>query len=182
MSTLFQVVIVAGFHLFPFRTEKLSPPAPMVLHTRGRVGSRRFFQEALREQSRGASFVCDMVVCISKRHTSKMQTSHYTIAIVALYVCQRHTICLKSLISIVRIITDLFSWYFYRFRLRFFGKSPTFVSFFEWNSIQEAKIRPKTNSCSCISEHFIRLLKFSLKKNALVFADFGNMCTFASEN
>ena len=26
-----QVVIVAGFHLFPFRTEKLSPPAPMVL-------------------------------------------------------------------------------------------------------------------------------------------------------
>ena len=42
MSALFQVVIVAGFHLFPFRTEKLSPPAPMVLHTRGRVGSRRF--------------------------------------------------------------------------------------------------------------------------------------------
>ena len=39
-----QVVIVAGFHLFPFRTEKLSPPAPMVLHTRGRVGSRRFLK------------------------------------------------------------------------------------------------------------------------------------------
>ena len=37
-----QVVIVSGFHLFPFRTEKLSPSAPMVLHTRGRVGSRRF--------------------------------------------------------------------------------------------------------------------------------------------
>ena len=34
---------MAGFHLFPFRTEKLSPPAPMVLHTRGRVGSRRLF-------------------------------------------------------------------------------------------------------------------------------------------
>ena len=33
---------MAGFHLFPFRTEKLSLPAPMVLHTRGRVGSRRF--------------------------------------------------------------------------------------------------------------------------------------------
>ena len=44
---LIQVVIVAGFHLFPFRTEKLSPPAPMVLHTRGRVGSRRFFREPL---------------------------------------------------------------------------------------------------------------------------------------
>ena len=36
---------MAGFHLFPFRTEKLSPPAPMVLHTRGRVGSRRFLKK-----------------------------------------------------------------------------------------------------------------------------------------
>ena len=27
----FKVVIAAGSHLFPFRTEKLSPPAPMVL-------------------------------------------------------------------------------------------------------------------------------------------------------
>ena len=36
---------MSGFHLFPFRTEKLSPSAPMVLHTRGRVGSRRFFKK-----------------------------------------------------------------------------------------------------------------------------------------
>ena len=28
---IYQVVIAAGSHLFPFRTEKLSPPAPMVL-------------------------------------------------------------------------------------------------------------------------------------------------------
>ena len=28
-----QAVIAAGSHLFPSRTEKLSPPAPMVLHT-----------------------------------------------------------------------------------------------------------------------------------------------------
>ena len=42
-QSIFQVAMAAGFHLFPFRTEKLSPPAPMVLHTRGRVGSRRFF-------------------------------------------------------------------------------------------------------------------------------------------
>ena len=48
---LIQVVIVAGFHLFPFRTEKLSPPAPMVLHTRGRVGSRRFLAKPSREIS-----------------------------------------------------------------------------------------------------------------------------------
>ena len=48
-----QVVIVAGFHLFPFRTEKLSPPAPMVLHTRGRVGSRRFFRKKPFERNLG---------------------------------------------------------------------------------------------------------------------------------
>ena len=28
-----KVVIALGIHLFPFRTEKLSPMAPMVLHT-----------------------------------------------------------------------------------------------------------------------------------------------------
>ena len=30
-----------------------------------------------------------------KRHTSKMQTSHYTIAIITLYVCNRNTICFR---------------------------------------------------------------------------------------
>ena len=36
-------VIAAGVHLFPFRTEQLSPPAPMVLGGQppGRVGRRR---------------------------------------------------------------------------------------------------------------------------------------------
>ncbi len=40
-----RVTIAAGIHLFPFRTEKLSPPAPMVLQGRlcGRVGRRPFF-------------------------------------------------------------------------------------------------------------------------------------------
>ena len=42
-----KAVIAAGSHLFPSRTEKLSPLAPMVLHTRGRVGSRHFSEEAL---------------------------------------------------------------------------------------------------------------------------------------
>ena len=32
--THYQVVIAVGFHLFPFRTEKLSPTAPMVLRKR----------------------------------------------------------------------------------------------------------------------------------------------------
>ena len=31
MSKIQMVVIVVGFHLFPFRTEKLSPLTPMVL-------------------------------------------------------------------------------------------------------------------------------------------------------
>ena len=30
----------AGAHLFPFRTEKLSPAAPMILRPRGKVGRR----------------------------------------------------------------------------------------------------------------------------------------------
>ena len=46
VQEIFPVVIATGFHLFPFRTEKLSPTAPMVLHTRGRVG-RRHFMKAL---------------------------------------------------------------------------------------------------------------------------------------
>src|ERR687895_710916 len=38
------VVIARGRHLFPFRTEQLSPSAPMVLGSQGpgRVGRRRF--------------------------------------------------------------------------------------------------------------------------------------------
>ena len=39
------MTIAPGFHLFPFRTEKLSPVTPMVLRNSGRVGSRRFFSE-----------------------------------------------------------------------------------------------------------------------------------------
>ena len=41
---LIQVAIAQGFHLFPFRTEKLSLVTPMVLRHSGRVGSRRFIQ------------------------------------------------------------------------------------------------------------------------------------------
>src|SRR3954465_934396 len=41
-------VIPAGKHLFPFRTEKLSSPGPMVLGGQppGRVGRRRFLSES----------------------------------------------------------------------------------------------------------------------------------------
>ena len=43
-----QVVMAAGIHLFPFRTEKLSPPAPMVLRKR----------ESRRPPSSGGRTVC----------------------------------------------------------------------------------------------------------------------------
>ena len=44
----FGVAMAEGLHLFPFRTEKLSPPAPMVLPGKpgGRVGRRPSFFES----------------------------------------------------------------------------------------------------------------------------------------
>ena len=46
VSRLFPVALARGKHLFPFRTEQLSPSAPMVLGSQGpgRVGRRRFFR------------------------------------------------------------------------------------------------------------------------------------------
>ena len=47
------MVIAPGFHLLPFRTEKLSPVAPMVLSTRRESRSPPFFsnKRLLSEQS-----------------------------------------------------------------------------------------------------------------------------------
>ena len=60
------MVIALGIHLFPFRTEKLSPTTSMVLRKSGRVDSRRFLgvrAKVLREGSRfsfeSAFFVSD---------------------------------------------------------------------------------------------------------------------------
>ena len=50
-----KVAIARGIHLFPFRTEKLSPTTSMVLRKSGRVDSRRFLgvrAKVLREGSR----------------------------------------------------------------------------------------------------------------------------------
>ena len=44
VDNLIKVVIAPGFHLFPFRTEKLSPVTSMVLRHSGRVDSRRFLK------------------------------------------------------------------------------------------------------------------------------------------
>ena len=41
------VAIARGTHLLPFRTEKLSPLAPMVLPQGGRVGRRLSLKSAL---------------------------------------------------------------------------------------------------------------------------------------
>jgi hypothetical protein len=54
----FPVALARGKHLFPFRTEKLSPSAPMVLGPQGpgRVGRRRFL---IRPPVRAAFFVLE---------------------------------------------------------------------------------------------------------------------------
>ena len=55
----FGVAMAEGKHLFPFRTEKLSPPAPMVLPGRpgGRVGRRPIYSTGSDAKSRGPIFL-----------------------------------------------------------------------------------------------------------------------------
>ena len=62
--SLIQVVIALGFHLFPFRTEKLSPTTPMVLRKSGRVGSRRFRRENPQASMLGGSLFLLEGVCL----------------------------------------------------------------------------------------------------------------------
>src|SRR5437763_15720656 len=56
VSHRFPVAMARGKHLFPFRTEQLSPSAPMVLGSQGpgRVGRRRFVIQRPRSTSSGA--------------------------------------------------------------------------------------------------------------------------------
>ena len=64
-----KAVIAPGFHLFPFRTEQLSPCAPMVLRDSGRVGRRRFPDGSLpRVMSGEGILVLDVSVCLSVRN------------------------------------------------------------------------------------------------------------------
>ena len=62
---LIQVTIALRFHLFPFRTEKLSSVTPMVLRNSGRVGSRRFFREAPVSEDAGAFLFWGYFVCLA---------------------------------------------------------------------------------------------------------------------
>src|SRR3954447_17498578 len=58
-SRQFPVAMARGKHLFPFRTEQLSPSAPMVLglHGPGRVGRRRFFSHEPPREGGSSSFL-----------------------------------------------------------------------------------------------------------------------------
>ena len=57
-NKIFPVVTALWFHLFPFRTEKLSTVAPMVLHSCGRVGRRHFMKSPEFREELGALFLC----------------------------------------------------------------------------------------------------------------------------
>ena len=52
------MVIAAGSHLFPFRTEKLSPFAPMVLQCNVGESVAASFYESLEEKSSRLFFCC----------------------------------------------------------------------------------------------------------------------------
>ena len=91
MSTLFPVVIASGFHLFPFRTEKLSPTAPMVLRKRESRSPPSYFQvEALLARLLGGLFVsfCRVNAALFRRVGGAL---HFTVASsCSLYVRHEH--------------------------------------------------------------------------------------------
>ncbi len=61
-----KVVKATGFHLFPFRTEKLSLLAPMVLRKSGRVGRRRLFRRKPFRNT-GAAFFMERLDCLAPK-------------------------------------------------------------------------------------------------------------------
>ena len=69
-----KVAIAPGFHLFPFRTEKLSPATPMVLRNSGRVGSRRFFSSG---GSSGSETVRNLSLFIPGRRMRGWKRRYY---------------------------------------------------------------------------------------------------------
>ena len=56
--THYQVVIAVGSHLFPFRTEKLSPLAPMVLQCNAGEQVAAFFHQEPRLRKQSGLFLC----------------------------------------------------------------------------------------------------------------------------
>ena len=61
---LIQVTIALRFHLFPFRTEKLSSVTPMVLRNSGRVGSRRFLEREAPVSEDAGAFLFSGLFCL----------------------------------------------------------------------------------------------------------------------
>ena len=73
---LIQVTIALRFHLFPFRTEKLSSVTPMVLRNSGRVGSCRFLKLLYSGMGyRGFLFCCPNH---THHHHSPLSSLHHT--------------------------------------------------------------------------------------------------------
>ena len=58
------MTIALRFHLFPFRTEKLSSVTPMVLRNSGRVGSRRFLEREAPVSEDAGAFLFSGLFCL----------------------------------------------------------------------------------------------------------------------
>jgi hypothetical protein len=73
------VAMARGKHLFPFRTEKLSPSAPMVLGPQGpgRVGRRRFFR---RWAARRAAHRACCAATLPRRDAASPRTVRFSLA------------------------------------------------------------------------------------------------------
>ena len=77
----YQVVIVVGSHLFPFRTEKLSPLTPMVLQCNAGEQEAAFFIEKRSPEDRNIHgaffyvyFLCDIYILLSIQIEIRLST------------------------------------------------------------------------------------------------------------
>src|SRR5437899_1328652 len=100
-SLTISAVIATGVHLFPFRTEKLSPPAPMVLGAQapGRVGRRRINSRGLRKgpSSFFERFTANPARPLPKPATVRtMKTLIPSITLVAAAVLAGHTLAARQ--------------------------------------------------------------------------------------
>ena len=98
MRRRFSVALAEGVHLFPFRTEKLSPPAPMVLQGKpcGRVGRRRIIWQKgpLRHMAQRAFRV--PADCLALRGQSQCRSRAYEAAGAAFLLRRQSTIAMVA--------------------------------------------------------------------------------------
>ena len=118
------MVITLGFHLFPFRTEELSPTAPMVLHTRGRVGRRHFTTSLETRKRLGVLLRLDGGEGSGKGMRGEKSRVDF---IFAQYPCVPWYVCRANRIANLRYHRTLMGDKC-RVRLAYFGISPYFRS------------------------------------------------------